>query len=149
MLTLKSTYDALKADYETLQSEKQKLEAKIVDLSKETITAEAFNAVKTELETATSNILNLTDLNASLSAKVTELEANKKTLEEMAADKALEIVSSQGVPPVSMKPNAQPSSNVDNDVVSQYNAITNPMEASKYWAEHKEELSTFVRNHKR
>jgi hypothetical protein len=82
-----------------------------------------------------------------LNAQVKELTDNKSEFDAAVAAKALEITQSQGIPPLSCKPSAQPASTISNgDLVSQYEALANePMKQRKYWEENREALVNILK----
>lgn len=143
MITLSSTYDKLKAEFESLQADHTKLQAEFNALKQaSTVNPETIAAVEQltkDFEASKASVTQLTDANAELLKQVENLKVDNKNFEEMVAAKAIEIVSAQGVPPLSTKPSAQPSSS-NLDLVSQYNAIQDPQKQREFWVEHREEL---------
>jgi len=162
MITLGSTHKALQAEYKTLEASNMTIQAELVKAN-ETITAlteeknvlnkrieeltsvpantEALEKLTVELDITSKSLSSITEENTKLVAKITELETKSTNFEEMVADKALEVASSQGVPPLNMKPNAAPSSStLDNDLVGKYNSILNRSEQRAFWEANRDEL---------
>lgn len=168
MITLKSTYEKLQGEFEKLQGanklaleeltqikadnaklseEKAALEKRIEELTKEPPVVAALEQSTKDFEEMKEATSQLIKENAELSEKIEELQSTDKNLEEMVAAKALEIASSQGVPPLSLKPVAQPSSStLENDLVGQYNAITDSAKQREFWVEHREELVKLLKS---
>ena len=81
------------------------------------------------------------DVKQSVEAKAEQLEIQQEEIETAISDEALQIVASQGVPPVDVKPVENPSATIaGGDLMAQLNAIKDPVKQRAFWLANKESL---------
>jgi len=124
---------------ETLVKENEVLNIRIKELTENPANVEKLEEVSTQLTEVVAENAELEQNIETLTDKVVKLEAKDNDFEAAVADKAIEITSAQGVPPLSTKPVVQPAAlTFDGDIVAKYNSITNPLEQRLFWENNRE-----------
>ena len=144
-------YEALIKENEALIEENKNLQEmvdtkdlKIESLVETPVNADTFQKMSDELENIKNVNSELGETNQMLMAKVSDLEKQEHDFEQRVEARSLEITQAQGVPPVDTKAVAQPAAS-NLDVVSQYEALTNPLEKRLFWEKHNKEIMEIVR----
>jgi len=140
----------LQARVDELNKEVEAKNARILELEDfDEIDPEEHEAVKGALAEAMTELEKAEEVKVSVEAKAEELEVKQEEIETAISDKALEIVASQGVPPVDVKPVDNPSATaVGGDLIGQLNAIKDPVKQRAFWLANKDVLMEELRKSK-
>ena len=149
--------DKVKQDLEAAETLNKELQTRIDELVKINedlkqfgeITPEVHQAVKDALAEAMTELEQAETEIESVEARAEQLESQQEDIETAISEEALQIVASQGVPPVDVKPVEDPAATAaGGDLMSQLNAIKDPVKQRAFWLANKETLMDLLQNKK-